>query len=194
VGFLDPSYPEWRRRAGLRPAEHPGIDLNLLGTSGDQDLGYPVVAIADGVVRAARPYAVWGNIVLVEHPELAGWLNLPYLASQYAHLHQVCVEVGQRVWAGEPVGSIGKGDPRAPFLAHLHFEIRRAEMDPDAWPGIDRATIQRNYVDPAAFLKQYGNPTRRFVRATSRLYSEPGVGVVIINLEDPYTAHIRWGK
>jgi len=192
VTFLDPSYPEWRRRNGMTPDEHPGVDLNVVGTYGDGDLGYPIVAIADGVVLAAQPYPVWGNIVLIEHPELAEALSMRYLASQYAHLAHICVSPGQRIWAGEPIGSIGKGDPRRPFLAHLHFEVRRAKLPADNWYGRNRDAIARDYLDPLAFLQQHMDATRRFARRSSRLYGNPGVGPVVVNLEDAHIAHIRW--
>lgn len=192
VEFLDPDYPGWRRRANLPPAEHPGLDLNLVGTAGNEDLGYPIAAIADGIVVAARAYPIWGNVVLIEHPELAEHLGFPYLASQYAHLAHMCVTSGQRVWAGEPIGSIGRGDRRRPFLAHLHFEIRRAKMPADNWPGSKREAILRDYLDPAVFLSTHGDATRRYRRPASRLYGPPGAGAVVINLSDPYIAHIRW--
>jgi len=164
ASFLDPRYPEWRLRMGLRPDEHPGIDINLRGTSGDQDEGYPVVAMADGIVRHAGFHRVWGNIVLVEHPELAKELGLPYLASQYAHLKFMSVEEGQFVLAGEPVGSVGKGDPARPYLAHLHFEIRRRKLAPDFWPGPNPDFIRDHYLDPEEFLMEHFQPRRRAIR------------------------------
>ena len=192
VAFLDPTYPAWRRLHGLTPDEHPGADFNLIGTSGDSDLGYPIVAMADGIVVDARSYPIWGNIVLVEHPELARVLGMPYLATQYAHLAQICVDPGQRVWAGEPVGSIGKGDRKRPFLAHLHFEVRRAKLAASHWYGSNREAIRRDYIDPLTFLAKHGDAKRRFARPSSRVYGVPGTGSVIINLEDPHVAHIRW--
>jgi hypothetical protein len=56
--FLDPGYPLWQRQAGLSPDEHPGIDLNIRGTSGDQDLGWPVVATTLGRVVHAQSHRV----------------------------------------------------------------------------------------------------------------------------------------
>jgi len=124
AGFLDPRYPEWRRRAGLPPAQHPGVDYNLQGTSGDGDLGYPVVAVANGRVVHARFHRVWGNVVVVEHPELAQALGLPYLATQYAHLAFLAVQEGEVVQQGEPVGGVGAVGCSRLVPAHLHFEVR----------------------------------------------------------------------
>lgn len=187
AAFLDPAYPEWRKKAGLPPAEHPGADLNLQGTGGDGDLGYPVVAIAEGRVVHARAHRVWGNIVLVEHD-----LPIGRFWSQYAHLLWMVVREGQWVMAGEPVGAIGKGDPTRPFLAHLHWEIRRQPIPADAWPGTNRDFIRSNYLDPVAFVRQNYEPARRYFRMGVVLFNptrqELGAGVV--NLESPDVAQV----
>lgn len=194
AGFLDPNYPAWRRKAGLAPAEHPGVDFNLVGTSGDGDYGYPVVAMASGRVVHARSHRVWGNIVLVEHDELARALGMRYLASQYAHLAFISVREGEVVLAGEPVGSIGKGDPRNPFLAHLHFELRQAPLPADHWPGMARQSILASYLDPVAFLKAHLAPELRFTYPAARFYFPGGVwttkGEVVVNLTRPDLAQI----
>ena len=186
AGFLDPRYPDWRRKAGLPPAEHPGVDYNLVGTSGDQDYGYPVVAVAMGRVVHARTHRVWGNVVLIEHPTLAQLLGLPYLATQYAHLAFVAVEEGDVVLAGEAIGSVGKGDPRAPFLAHLHFEVRRKPLPPDYWPGMNRKAIEEGYLDPVAFLATHAEPEHRYWFPAGTLHSPKGrwttQKAVVVNL------------
>jgi murein DD-endopeptidase MepM/ murein hydrolase activator NlpD len=186
--FLDPRYPEWRRKAGLTPAEHTGVDYNLANTSGDGDLGYPVVAVADGIVLHAQWHRVWGNIVLVWHAALG-------VSSQYAHLHQICVSEGQSVWAGEPVGSIGKGDPRNPFMAHLHFEIRKRARPADYWPGMNRAEILEAYLDPEKWLRENMSPARLFTRQKLVLWLPSGRhvadGDTIVNLESDAMAQVR---
>ena len=195
AGFLDPRYPGWRRQMGLPPAEHPGADYNLSGTAGDGDLGYPVVAVAEGVVTHVKAHRVWGWIVLIEHPRLADLLGYPRLFSQYAHLLHPCVEEGQSIWAGEPIGSVGKGDPARPFAAHLHFEIRQANIPADHWPGSNKAAIQRDYLDPEAFLKRHMAYERRFIRQGLLLWLPSGKrtvsGETIINLEDDALAQVR---
>lgn len=195
AGFLDPRYPQWRRAAGLSPALHPGVDLNLQGTSGDGDYGYPVVAVATGRVAHARAHRVWGNVVLLEHPELAQALGLPYLATQYAHLAFLTVREGETVLAGEPVGSVGKGDPRAPFLAHLHFEVRRRPLPADHWPGMDERAIRDGYLDPVAFLQEHLAPEPRFTYPAARFHLPGGriwttKGPVVLNLTRPDLAQI----
>lgn len=185
AGFLDPNYPQWRKSAGLPPAEHTGIDLNLK-TRGDTDLGYPVVAIADGRVVHARFHRVWGNIVLVEHdhPKLGKFF------SQYAHLAHVVVEEGYYLWAGEPIGSIGKGDPTRPFVAHLHFEIRKASIPADFWPGMNRKYIQENYIDPKRFLSEHFAPQRVLFRPALTVAKQKYANV-LIDLTSSEMAEVR---
>lgn len=182
AGFLDPGYVAYRKQAGLTPAEHPGIDINISGTAGDQDLGYPVVSIAEGKVLHVGKHRVWGWIVLVEHPDPPGY---PKLWSQYAHLAFVSVEPGQWILPGEAIGSIGKGDPAFPMLAHLHFEIRKKPLPPDFWPGMDRKAILDGYIDPKAYLEQYYDPAWRFRRDEVRLLSDPNrvPGPYLLNLD-----------
>lgn len=174
---------------GLSPDEHPGVDINLLGTSGDADLRYPVVAVAVGRVVHAGRHRVWGNIVLVEHPTLAALLGMPYLATQYAHLHDVLVKPEQVVYPGEPVGTIGKGDPTRPFLAHLHFEVRVKKVPPDAWPRT-REKVLEAYIDPVGFLKKHADYRRRYSFPEHRYY--PGRGPWgVVNMEDVNVVHVR---
>lgn len=194
--FLDPGYPVWRRQAGLNPDEHPGIDLNVRGTSGDGDLGWPVVAITLGKVIHAQFHRVWGNIVLIEHPTwLAQKLGYPSLWTQYAHLHHIAVREGDWVWPGEPVGSIGKGDPARPFMAHLHFEVRvrgPQELPPDAWPRTRTAILAAGYLDPEVFLSRALSPARRYEFPRGVVHFDgQKVGPLIINLEDPTKPQVR---
>lgn len=190
--FLDPNYPRWRIAMGLPADEHTGIDINLAGTSGNNDLRYPVVAVLSGIVKHARAHRVWGNIVLIEHPpHIASLYNLPYLATQYAHLNDIVVREGQVVFAGEPVGTVGRGDPTRPFLAHLHFEMRVKPLPADNWPGADRKAIEDGYIDPARFLTQHSQYDHRYLYPSARLLNDPSQKGFVFNLEDLYTAFVR---
>lgn len=168
AGFLDPRYPTWRRQMGMPPDHHPGVDMNIVGTSGDGDLGYPVVAILPGEVVHARRHKVWGNVVLVRHyPHVAQYYELPELWSQYAHLHFVCVREGQQVMAGMPVGSIGKGEG---MRAHLHFELRRRELPADFWPGTNLSLIHAAYLNPVTFLEKHAQYRERLLFREGRVW------------------------
>lgn len=96
---------------------HAGIDINQ---AGDTDLGKPIVAFQDGTVVYSRTgwNGGWGNVVQIEH---AGGLT-----TVYAHLHSLGVQEGQKVAAGQVVGTMGhSGDVRSSTGkgTHLHFEI-----------------------------------------------------------------------
>ena len=87
---------------------HKGIDIDL-------DIGDPVVAAFDGVVRIAKyNYGGFGNYVLIRHYN--------GLETLYAHLSESVVERNQTVRAGQIIGYGGStGRSTGP---HLHFETR----------------------------------------------------------------------
>jgi murein DD-endopeptidase MepM/ murein hydrolase activator NlpD len=89
---------------------HYGVDLDL-------NIGDPVMACFDGVVRISRYNpGGYGNYVMIRHYN--------GLETLYGHLSQANVEVGQFVKAGEVVGLGGNtGKSTGP---HLHFEVRYA--------------------------------------------------------------------
>lgn len=125
---------------------HPGADLNLPGTP-DHDLGQPVYSVANGQVVFAASRPVWGNIVLIEHLLASGEL----VWSQYAHLQQIDVQVGQRVLRGETIGRIGQGEKQQ-LSAHLHFEIRKKSLPANSWVVRDAQVVRDNYHDPLPFI------------------------------------------
>ncbi|MCE9596350.1 MAG: M23 family metallopeptidase [Spirochaetia bacterium] len=87
---------------------HPGVDLRA-------NFGTPVIASADGVVKAAvqSPYG-YGNHVILLHS--SGYETL------YGHLRALSVKTGQEIRAGQLLGYSGStGASNGP---HLHYEIR----------------------------------------------------------------------
>jgi len=130
-------------------AWHTGEDWNGLG-GGDSDLGDRVHAMAHGRVVASDYYTpAWGNIVLIEHTTPDG----EQVWSQYAHLQERSVAVGDPVGRGQQVGTIGKGHGNK-YPAHLHFEIRRRELEPDTW-GLSREQVLAWYAHPTEFIKSH---------------------------------------
>ncbi|MBN1129358.1 MAG: M23 family metallopeptidase [Chitinispirillaceae bacterium] len=88
---------------------HDGIDIA-------NEIGTPVVASADGVVKEALLQPDFGRVVVLEHPETN-------LLSIYAHLSNFTVTRGQWVRRGELIAFMGNsGKSTGP---HLHYEIRR---------------------------------------------------------------------
>ncbi len=88
---------------------HYGLDII-------NDVGTPVYAAGDGVVRVAgRTQGGLGVLVEITH-------GYGY-ASLYAHLSQVLVSPGQRVQRGDLIAKCGRtGLVSGP---HLHYEVRR---------------------------------------------------------------------
>lgn len=190
AGFLDPEYPQIRKRLGLPPDEHPGVDINLAGTSGNTDEGYPVVAVMPGKVIHAQKHRVWGNVVLIEHPAIvAAHFGYKELYSQYAHLKFTSVNKGDYVLPGEPIGSIGKGDPAKPFLAHLHFELRTKRLPADWWPRT-RDNILSAYIDPAIFLRNNADYSRRYYFPSGRIFPGRADKLWVVNMDDPAVVKI----
>ncbi len=77
--------------------------------------GTPVLAAQSGrVVYAGHDLASYGNLLLVAHPQ--GFMTV------YAHNDALLVRVGQSVWRGQPIATVGHtGDVAEPVL---HFQLR----------------------------------------------------------------------
>lgn len=105
-------------------ALHAGIDLA-------GPIGTPIYAVSDGVVTDAGPTAGYGAWVKIRHSD--GSVSL------YGHVNTWLVQVGQRVFAGDQIATIGnRGDSTGP---HLHFSI------------LQNGT---NFIDPAPWLAARG--------------------------------------
>lgn len=68
----------------------------------------------DGVVRMAKPYSAYGNVVVVRHPS--------GLETIYSHNFINFVKSGDIVKAGQPIGLTGRTGRAT--TEHLHFETR----------------------------------------------------------------------
>jgi flagellar protein FlgJ len=96
-------------------AFHKGIDLAA-------PAGTEVLAPWGGKVVSVNSDPGYGNYVVVEHPQ--------GFQTRYAHLASAGVRVGDRVSAGQSLGTVGSsGRSTGP---HLHFEVMRhgAQVDP----------------------------------------------------------------
>ncbi|MCW3086584.1 MAG: hypothetical protein JWP12_3950 [Bacteroidetes bacterium] len=87
--------------------KHNGIDIDL--NKGDK-----VGAAFDGMVRVAKNYGGFGNVVIIRHYN--------GLETVYAHLSKIKVKPGQVVKAGQIIG-LG-GSTGHSTGSHLHFEVR----------------------------------------------------------------------
>jgi murein DD-endopeptidase MepM/ murein hydrolase activator NlpD len=85
---------------------HRGVDLAA-------DIGTPVYAAADGVVRQVKRDVGLGKLVKIDH--LHGYTTI------YAHLSRISVKRGQHLKRGALIGAVGNtGYSTGP---HLHYEV-----------------------------------------------------------------------
>ncbi len=92
--------------AGKR-RHHSGIDLKTYAKD-------TIKAAFDGIVRIAKPYAAYGNVIVIRHYN--------GLETIYSHNHKNLVKVDEKVKAGDPIGLTGRTGRAT--TAHLHFEVR----------------------------------------------------------------------
>ena len=147
----------WDNGAARPLLLHNGVDVS-------EELGTPVLAVADGTVVTAGEDLVerfgwrcnwYGHLVVIKHDDI--WQGQP-VYSLYGHVLNINVEVGQRIKRGEQVAEVGFGG--AAKVRHLHFEIRVGQNDffstrnPLLWlqPAEGRGVLAGRLVDP------HGNP------------------------------------
>lgn len=86
--------------------DHKGLDFTA-------DIGTPVYATGDGVVKSAYFSGSFGNVIFVNH-------GYGY-ETRYAHLSAFNVKRGQKIKRGDIIGLVGDtGLSRGP---HLHYEV-----------------------------------------------------------------------
>lgn len=106
--FFYPCLGELKTKYGeTKNGFHPGIDFTL-------NFGSPVRNCFDGVVRMAKKYGDYGQVVVVRHYN--------GLETVYANLSSVLVQPGQIIQAGHVIGASGKSIKTG--LDILHFETR----------------------------------------------------------------------
>lgn len=86
---------------------HEGMDFSA-------DIGTPVYATGDGVVKSAGWESGYGNSIVIDH-------GYNYI-TRFAHLSKMLVRPGQAVKRGDLIGNVGNtGKSTGP---HLHYEVR----------------------------------------------------------------------
>jgi len=126
VDYVDRTYPYGGTQSGQREV-HIGVEFfNPRHTA--------VVAASGGTVRYAgedntQAYGpvtdYYGNLVIIEH-DMTSPTGL-MVSTVYGHLQEIIVETGQRVEAGERIGTVG--DTGIAIGPHLHFEVRLGDPE-----------------------------------------------------------------
>jgi hypothetical protein len=108
--------------------DHEGIDIFA-------PVGTDVIAVAPGIISTVNTTTLGGNVVWQQDPVR----NVTYY---YAHLTEQKVKPGDRVRAGDVVGTVGNTGNARTTPSHLHFGVYK--------PG-------RVAIDPVPFL--YNQPS-----------------------------------
>lgn len=90
-----------------RRRHHSGTDIKTHAKD-------TIVSAFDGIVRMARPFAAYGNVIVVRHYN--------GLETVYSHNYKNFVKPGDRVKAGQPIALTGRTGRAT--TEHLHFETR----------------------------------------------------------------------
>lgn len=94
-----------------KPPRHMGVDIAVPGHY--KDVFASVLAVADGrVARAMKAQRGWS--VLLDHGDYA---------SGYLHMTQLDVKTGDRVVAGQRLGTMGADPLDGQGVVHLHFQL-----------------------------------------------------------------------
>ncbi len=92
---------------GGRRKHHTGVDIKTCPND-------TIVAAFDGIVRMAKPFAAYGNVIVIRHYN--------GLETVYSHNSKNFVKPGDRVQAGQPIALTGRTGRAT--TEHLHFEVR----------------------------------------------------------------------
>ena len=115
--------PRKTSSAGPRKSPKSGASSNHKGRDYGIKVGTPIVAFADGVVKAAREAGKAGNLVAVDHS--LSWSDEGTsgpVQTQYMHLSKFLVSPGDQVKAGQVIALSGNtGNSTGP---HLHFTFK----------------------------------------------------------------------
>jgi len=110
---------------------HSGADLKTCA-------GDTIRAAFSGVVRMSKPYAAYGNVVVIRHSN--------GLETIYSHNVKNLVQSGDRVLAGQPVALTGRTGRAT--TEHLHFETRinGQHFNPDLIFNLKEGTLRKECV------------------------------------------------
>jgi murein DD-endopeptidase MepM/ murein hydrolase activator NlpD len=144
------------RDGGRRP--HLGIDIAA-------PVGTPVLAPVAGTVERVGEYPAGGLVV---------WLrdDSGRLLYYFAHLDTILVRRGQRLRAGEPLGTVGQTGNAIGTRPHLHFAVHEGRNILDPWSVL--AAAGRGTAGSAD--ADVGGPVLRTRLAGAALRTAPGGG------------------
>jgi septal ring factor EnvC (AmiA/AmiB activator) len=123
---------------------HEGWDCSVAGTWGNQDLGTPLYAVADGeIVHTSLSSKDYGNLVVLQVKTPAGdrWVR-------YCHCQEVR-GIGS-VRQGDKVATMGSTG-NSPIGSHLHFDVLKKL--PPTWRYYTSTKLHEYFEDPEVFFQ-----------------------------------------
>lgn len=144
--------------------DHLGEDWNRGPLSNNSaDFGEPIYAVSNGEVIFAQadvPIALsnknWGKVIIIRHLLPDG----TQVESQYGHVKDMLVNVGDVVTRGQLIATIGDGDGR--WGSHLHFEIRYSNCPYWGAAGPAWSTTVTGWANPTQFINAHRSLTCAF--------------------------------
>ncbi len=124
-GWANPVHGAITDTYGPRPIRPlPGVGAFHYGTDIGASCGAPVFAATAGIVRAAGSVGSYGNWILLDHGE--------GVQTGYAHLAsgETSVAAGDRVTAGQQIGSIGNTGLSTGCHSHVEVRVDSVCIDP----------------------------------------------------------------
>jgi murein DD-endopeptidase MepM/ murein hydrolase activator NlpD len=187
AGWVGGGYGPRRCNSSAGECFHGGWDFT--GSRGD-----PVFAADAGTVYrtfrnedSGSGMRGYSNVVVLDHGD-GTW-------SSYNHLDSIAVSQGQRVAAGELLGTIGSTtNGRYPIAPHLHFEVRRSRPNGSApFPG----PYGRFDLDPGAWFETRGMMAARtpgLLRSAPRDLSGNSYQPPTSEMEEFRSVWDAWGR
>lgn len=108
---------------------HSGVDIKTKAND-------TIRSIFDGVVRMAKPYAAYGNVVVVRHTN--------GLESVYSHNSRNLVKSGDVVKAGTPLALTGRTGRATTEHLHLEFRIDGQHFNPSLVLDLKDRTLRKD--------------------------------------------------
>lgn len=121
---------------------HHGIDIDVYQ-------GLPICSMFSGVVRFTRYVQPYGRLVIVRHDN--------GLETFYAHLGHISVKPGQRINAGDKVGTCGNTGHSRGYHLHLEMRFKGVSINPAHLISVEQnkllySTVQLRRVDERFFV------------------------------------------
>lgn len=151
---------------------HKGIDFGWYSILHHHQ---PIYAVADGLVIYVKYQSTGGNVIHIRHDN--GFV------SEYGHLQNVNVSVGQRVTQGQQIAKMGATGKVS--AEHLHFGLCKGDSihynSTDKWVNpLDYLEVYKGQTVNDKAKKEYGNKIKYHVDEIIRyVYNVDDEGLVV---------------